>query len=148
LARMGALLALAAAAVFGFYFVEKLVRWLRFVRMFTLARITPQELKNKLDAGADVLIVDLQGHGAHGADAMAIPGAIRIDPWRLEQYEGVEIPAFKDVVLYCASAGELISVRVALALRRRGIVRVRPLAGGIKGWRERGFPVTAVVGIP
>jgi rhodanese-related sulfurtransferase len=147
-ARMGALLALAVAAVFGFFFVKKLVRWLRFARAFTLARITPQELMDKLRAGDDVLIIDLQGHGAHAADTVAIPGAVRIDPWRLEQYKDLEIAPFKDVVLYCASAGELTSVRVALALGRRGIVHVRPLAGGIKGWRERGFPVTAVVDIP
>jgi rhodanese-related sulfurtransferase len=30
---------------------------------------------------------------------------------------------------------------VALILRRRGIERVRPLQGGLGGWRERGFPV-------
>jgi 3-mercaptopyruvate sulfurtransferase SseA len=30
---------------------------------------------------------------------------------------------------------------VALILRRRGIERVRPLTGGLDGWRERGFPV-------
>jgi rhodanese-related sulfurtransferase len=30
---------------------------------------------------------------------------------------------------------------VALLLRRRGIARVRPLAGGFLGWREAGFPL-------
>jgi 3-mercaptopyruvate sulfurtransferase SseA len=30
---------------------------------------------------------------------------------------------------------------VALALRRRGVTRVKPLEGGFPGWRERGFPV-------
>jgi rhodanese-related sulfurtransferase len=30
---------------------------------------------------------------------------------------------------------------VALLLRRNGITRVRPLAGGIEAWRERNFPV-------
>jgi rhodanese-related sulfurtransferase len=32
---------------------------------------------------------------------------------------------------------------VALLLRDRGIVRVRPLAGGLRGWRERGYPLAA-----
>jgi rhodanese-related sulfurtransferase len=36
---------------------------------------------------------------------------------------------------------------VALALRKLGVVRVRPLAGGLEGWRERGYPMTAL-GIP
>jgi rhodanese-related sulfurtransferase len=30
---------------------------------------------------------------------------------------------------------------VALLLGRSGITRIRPLAGGIEGWRERGLPL-------
>ncbi|MEJ2008525.1 MAG: hypothetical protein P8Z30_10285 [Acidobacteriota bacterium] len=26
-------------------------------------------------------------------------------------------------------------------LKRRGITRVRPLAGGLAGWKEKGFPL-------
>ena len=33
---------------------------------------------------------------------------------------------------------------MALALRKLGIIRVRPLAGGLAAWHERGFPVTAI----
>ncbi len=32
---------------------------------------------------------------------------------------------------------------MALLLRKQGVVRVRPLAGGIDGWRERGLPLVA-----
>ena len=31
---------------------------------------------------------------------------------------------------------------MALLLRSKGITRVRPLEGGLTGWRERGFPLT------
>jgi 3-mercaptopyruvate sulfurtransferase SseA len=41
---------------------------------------------------------------------------------------------------------------VALLLRRNGIVRVRPLLGGIDAWRERKYPteqrVAAVTSLP
>ena len=30
---------------------------------------------------------------------------------------------------------------MALLLKRHGIERVRPLAGGFAAWRERGYPV-------
>ncbi|HVA00416.1 MAG TPA: hypothetical protein VMV34_02055 [Terriglobia bacterium] len=30
---------------------------------------------------------------------------------------------------------------MALMLKRRGLTRVRPLAGGLAGWREKGFPL-------
>jgi 3-mercaptopyruvate sulfurtransferase SseA len=33
---------------------------------------------------------------------------------------------------------------VALALRRLGVVRVRPLEGGFQAWRGLGFPVTSI----
>jgi len=32
---------------------------------------------------------------------------------------------------------------VALLLRKNGVERVRPLAGGLDSWRERGYPVVA-----
>jgi 3-mercaptopyruvate sulfurtransferase SseA len=34
---------------------------------------------------------------------------------------------------------------VALLLRRQGVKRIRPLQGGLDGWREAGFPLEAVV---
>ena len=33
---------------------------------------------------------------------------------------------------------------MALLLRRRGIERVRPLAGGYKAWRNLGYPMTGL----
>jgi 3-mercaptopyruvate sulfurtransferase SseA len=36
---------------------------------------------------------------------------------------------------------------VALLLRRRGIERVRPLAGGYRAWRDHGYPVTALASV-
>ena len=34
---------------------------------------------------------------------------------------------------------------MALILRRRGIERVRPLAGGFRAWRDLGYPMTGLV---
>jgi 3-mercaptopyruvate sulfurtransferase SseA len=33
---------------------------------------------------------------------------------------------------------------VALALRRHGVTRVRPLAGGFPAWRDSGLPVEPI----
>jgi 3-mercaptopyruvate sulfurtransferase SseA len=30
---------------------------------------------------------------------------------------------------------------VALLLKRRGIIRIRPLGGGLEGWQQRGLPL-------
>jgi rhodanese-related sulfurtransferase len=37
---------------------------------------------------------------------------------------------------------------VALLLKQRGISRVRPLAGGFYGWRDRGLPLVAALSRP
>jgi membrane protein DedA with SNARE-associated domain/rhodanese-related sulfurtransferase len=141
-ARMGGVLMFSVAAGFGFYVGHRFTNWLRFLRQFKLARITPEQLRDKLEGGEDVLIVDLQGR-RDSAEPMAIPGAFRINPRRLELYRDVKIAPSQEIVLYCNSPGEFTSARVALALRQRGIEHVRPLAGGLRAWRDRGFPVTA-----
>ena len=33
---------------------------------------------------------------------------------------------------------------MALLLRKNGITRVRPLAGGLEAWRERKFPLASL----
>jgi rhodanese-related sulfurtransferase len=52
-----------------------------------------------------------------------------------------EIDRDRDVILYCACPNEVTSARMALLLRKKGIAKVRPLAGGVEAWRERNFPV-------
>jgi membrane protein DedA with SNARE-associated domain/rhodanese-related sulfurtransferase len=146
-ARVGTLLAGLALAGLCIYAAPKLVRWYRFMREFRLARITPEELKEKLDAGEPVSIFDLQGRWRHARERQGIPGARRIDPHRLEQYRAYDmktpdpLPRDREVVLYCDTPHEFTSARVALAMQRRGFRRVRPLAGGLRAWQEKGFPV-------
>jgi membrane protein DedA with SNARE-associated domain/rhodanese-related sulfurtransferase len=148
LARMGTVVALAVGAGIGLYVGRRFAGWLRFLRQFRLARISPEQLRDKLNVGEDILLVDLQGCSDNATAPMAIPGAVRINPHRLEQYKDVDISPSQEVVLYCASPGEFTSARVALALQRKGIGHVRPLAGGLQAWRDRGFPVTSEVRIP
>jgi membrane protein DedA with SNARE-associated domain/rhodanese-related sulfurtransferase len=148
-ARLGALGVLVVFAALAMYASRKLVRWHRFVREFRMARITPEELKKKLDAGEQVMILDLHSRrqGLHGHQG--IPGAVCIDPHRLGRHDNPEkrtpIPRDREVVLYCTTLHELTSARAALELRRHGFERVRPLAGGLQAWHERGFPTTSVI---
>jgi rhodanese-related sulfurtransferase len=94
-----------------------------------------------MDAGEDVFVVDLRGKVDFETDPMVIPGALRMDPSDLEDRDP-EIPREREIVLYCTCPNEVTSARVALSLHRRGIWRVRPLDGGLQGWRAAGFPVT------
>jgi membrane protein DedA with SNARE-associated domain/rhodanese-related sulfurtransferase len=148
---IGLLIAIAVVAGLGVLIVLKLVRWYRFLREFKLARITPDELKEQLAATDKILILDLQGSVKQAQCLKAIPGAVRIDPWELgryiRQYRGMDLATDREVILYCDSPSETTSARVALALRRLGFARVRPLAGGFRAWYECGFPVTCNVEI-
>jgi rhodanese-related sulfurtransferase len=55
-----------------------------------------------------------------------------------------EIPRHRDVILFCACPNEATAANMALMLRRKGITKVCPLAGGIDAWREREFPLEAI----
>ena len=80
----------------------------------------------------------------HVADPYTIPGALRISAEELEQRHH-DIPRDRDVILFCACPNEATAARMALMLKRRGITRVRPLAGGIDAWRELAYPLELVV---
>ena len=60
------------------------------MRQFKLARITPAQLRDELNAREDIPIVDLQGRPDDTAESVAIPGAIRINPSKLERYKDME----------------------------------------------------------
>lgn len=148
-AELGRLLAQAGVAALAVWMILRLVRWYKFLRKFSLGRITPEELKEKLSTGARILVLDLQGNLSQDQQLAAIPGAVRIDPRLLghymKQYRNVDLETDREVVLYCAAPGEATSARVALALRQRGFERIRPLAGGLQAWRNCGFAVTTDV---
>jgi len=76
------------------------VRW-RFLRQLRIARVTPEDLKEKLDKDEAVLIVDLRSAVDFAAEPFVIPGAQRIAVEDLEQRH-LEIPRDRDLILYCS----------------------------------------------
>jgi hypothetical protein len=61
-------------------------------------RITPQELKEKLDANEDVIVVDTRSRKEY--DSVHIPGALSIPLSEIEERHG-ELPQEGEIVLYC-----------------------------------------------
>lgn len=92
---------------------------------------------------ASPFIVDLRHPLDVLTDPLIVPGAIRIGPDELKKRKNM-IPLDRDIILYCTCPSEETSAKIALDLRRMGIKRVRPLRGGLQGWREAGYPVDAV----
>jgi membrane protein DedA with SNARE-associated domain/rhodanese-related sulfurtransferase len=132
-------LALGALAIVG-WVAWKYVSRQRFLRKMRIARISPQELKRRLDAGESMVVVDVRDRLDFEAEPAIIPGALHLTTEELELRHH-EIPRERDIVLYCTCPSEASSARVALLLKRRGIERVRPLAGGFRAWRDLGYPM-------
>jgi len=93
------LLVLLLGSLLG-YIGWKYVHRQRFLRQLRIARITPEELKQKLDAGEEVVIVDLRHSLDFEAEPQTIPGAVHLDAKELEERDR-QIPRDRDVVLYC-----------------------------------------------
>ena len=140
------LLALVVAG-FSTYILWKFYKRRKFLRNLRIARITPEELKGKIDAGEDVIIVDLRHSLEFEAQPETIPGALHMDAAELEEASEA-IPRDREIVLFCACPNEVTAARLALLLRSHGITRIRPLAEGYEGWRSRGFPLALAVTDP
>lgn len=104
-----------------------------------MARITVDELHQKLEAGENVTILDLRSSAEVERNPLLIRGArhMTMDELKSQQQE---IPRDRDIILYCSCPNEVSSARMALMLQRNGFVHVRPLLGGIDAWRERNYP--------
>ena len=56
-------------------------------------------------------------------------------------FAGDETPT--DILNAVLADFSMEAATVALALKRQGITDVRPLAGGLEGWLQRGCPVVS-----
>ena len=99
--RWGGWLVAVLAGSLAAYVLWKFIQRRRFLRRLRIARITPQELMDKLTAGETVSIVDLRQPMDIEAFPQMIPGALRIAMEEIEERHG-EIPRDRDVVLYCS----------------------------------------------
>jgi len=100
LSRLGNAAVVLVVLLFAAYILRKYLARRRFQRELWMARMTPEELKSKLDAGEPLAIVDLR----HPLDFLpypqVIPGAIRMAPKEIEQRH-TEIPRDREIILYC-----------------------------------------------
>jgi len=139
-ARLGSSFVVLVGGVLALYIAYKYIHRQLLLRELRIARITADELKQLMDDGREVMIVDLHQPLDIQIDPYAIPGARRMAVEELEQRHH-EIPCDRDVILYCACPNEVTAARMALLLKKNGITRVRPLVGGVEAWRARNFPV-------
>ncbi len=98
--RLGHGLVVLLAAALAAYIAWKYIARHRFLRRIRIARITPEELKAKLDGREDVMVVDVRHRVDFEGEPTIIPGALHLMIEELEARHQ-EIPRDRDIVLYC-----------------------------------------------
>jgi membrane protein DedA with SNARE-associated domain len=93
---LGVILVGALASYIGWKFVARQ----RFLRELRIGRISVSELKQKIDAGENLTIVDLRHSLDFEAEPETIPGAFRMDAKELEEKTD-RFPHDREVILYC-----------------------------------------------
>ena len=139
--HFGTIFAIVILVCFSAYAGSRGVVLLRMMRRLRLRRIGPAMLARKLKAKAKIAVLDLLDFEGQPDGQGAIPGAFRVDPSRLRNSPHLTVPADVDIVLYSSSGGDAIPARAAVGLQRIGVNNVWVLEGGLKAWRQQGFPL-------
>jgi len=100
---------------------------------------TVDEVKARLDRGDKFILVDVREESEWAKDHL--PGAVHLGKGVIERDVEAKIPdASAEIVLYCG--GGFRSALAADNLKKMGYQNVISMDGGIRGWRERGYPLT------
>ena len=140
LARFGIWFLIFLAAAMAAYLIYRYMKRQRILRELNIPKISTEDLRRMVDNNEDVMIIDLRSTLDIAASPYAIPGAIQMS---MEELKGKlqEIPKDKEIALYCACPNEATSATAALLLQKNGIIKARPLAGGVEAWRRDNLPV-------
>lgn len=96
------------------------------------------DVKARLDAGEKFHLVDVREESEFAADH--VKGAVHIGKGVIERDIEDKIPDHAaPIVLYCG--GGFRSALAALNLKKMGYTNVISMDGGMRGWREAGYPV-------
>lgn len=124
-------LVLLGVAVLAFVAGKWWQRW-RFQVRIRMARISVAQLTELLKNSAKVVILDART-GDRRERTGWIPGSV----W-VSDIEQLELGAYEEIVVYCDCPNDATAALVAKRLHAKGILHVRPLAGGLEAWLGHG----------
>jgi rhodanese-related sulfurtransferase len=100
---------------------------------------TVDEIKSRLDRGDKFVLVDVREESEWQKDHL--PGAIHMSKGVIERDVEHRVPDLNtEVVLYCG--GGFRSALAADNLQKMGYTNVISMDGGVRGWREKNYPMT------
>jgi len=99
---------------------------------------TVAEVKTKMDRGEKLVLVDVREESEFAKDHL--PGAIHLGKGVIERDVEARVPELNTpLVLYCG--GGFRSALAADNLQKMGYSNVISMDGGIRDWREKGYPL-------
>jgi len=97
------------------------------------------EVKNKIDRSSKFTLVDVREESEFAKDHL--PGAIHLGKGIIERDIEARVPDLDtEIILYCG--GGFRSTLAADNLQKMGYTNVISMDGGIRDWREKGYPLT------
>ena len=104
-----------------------------------IREVSVDDVKTKLDRGEKFVLVDVREESEWAKDHL--PGAIHLGKGVIERDVEERVPDLNAaVVLYCG--GGYRSALAADNLQQMGYRDVLSMDGGIREWREKGFPLS------
>lgn len=139
--RHGTVAAVALAALLAAYVGYRWLRRWQFLRRLRVARITVDELRQRIERGAAPAILDVRSAIARERQP-GIPGALPLDRDAIEPAR-LDLAPGQEIVVYCNCPNEASAALVAKRLIEAGYPNVRPLQGGLDAWIAAGLPASA-----
>jgi rhodanese-related sulfurtransferase len=97
------------------------------------------EVKTRLGQGEKLCLVDVREESEWAQDHL--PGAIHLGKGVIERDIEARLPDTEaEIILYCG--GGYRSALAAENLQRMGYTHVVSMDGGIRGWRDKDYPLT------
>jgi rhodanese-related sulfurtransferase len=97
------------------------------------------EVRSRLDHGEKIVLVDVREESEFAKDHL--PGAIHLGKGVIERDIEARVPKLDTpLVLYCG--GGFRSALAADNLQKMGYTNVISMDGGIRDWREKGYPLS------
>ncbi len=104
-----------------------------------IREVTLEDVKAKLDRKEKFLLIDVREDNEWNKDHL--PNAIHLGKGIIERDIEQQVPdPGAPMVLYCG--GGFRSALAADKLQQMGYTNVLSMDGGIRGWREKGYPLT------
>lgn len=116
-------------------------RFLRIVQdaKTRIREVSIDDVNARLDRGQKFVLIDVREQSEYAKDHL--PGAIHLGKGVIERDIEERVPDLNTpLVLYCG--GGFRSALAADNLRKMGYTNVLSMDGGIRGWREKGLPLT------